>query len=640
MLLLSSGRTRIYLVGYLPNLAGLGPLLADDIRIRTTLEAPIRITHCGDSSRELQHFAALAQSFGVTAENVEVRSDADLESAFISTTGDSVVVIDVESVARVLPDTAAKLKDILRQAGMRAFLLVTTSTDATSRYLECITAGTVSATYVVDGSTVPIKFNTAFAQELRGHSFERRAAPILCLATRGGDFETIMSVDGRPTFGRIAQPSSEASIFVWSTQRVFDVNKPLQAEVEFEVATDQYLPVLIYLKSVFGERCWHTRSAAAGLVIDDSLLRRRYGCIDFEKLLASARLHRYHVTVAFIPWNHWRTRRREAELFRNYSDVFSICVHGNDHTKSEFHSEDEQDLVARADEAVTRMESHCERTGIPYEAIMVCPQERYSVKALRAIGDSKRFAVVVNARCIPDDPAATGQVSAADLLLPAQDSWFGMPILKRHYAADGMAQFALALFLGRPAILVEHHDAFHSGTDSIENFAAEVRKISPHVRWAPLGETIKRLCWQRRVSEGLWSVRFFADSFELVHDADETVRYDLSKRVSGDAVVDSVTVNGVPVSFSLNGRMLQFVVDASSRSVFRIAVAVRSCMDPTPRSVTLAYRAKVAVRRVLSEVRDSVLSRSVVATRIARTVMRALQQTTPCAMLYLTLPIA
>lgn len=612
--------------------------MADDIRIRTTPEAPLRIAHCGTSPRDVQHFAALAQTFGIAAESVNVRSAADLEAAFVSMTRDGVVVVDVESLARTLPDTANRLRDILSQASMRAFLLVTSSTDATSRYLECITGGVVRGAHVVDGATGPAKFSTRHAHELSGHSLPRPAASTLCLATRG-DFETIMTIDGHPTFGCIVQPSLAASIFVWSTQRVFDVQRPLKAEIELEVAADAYLPVVIFLKSAFGERCWHTRSAAAGLVIDDPLLQQRYGFIDFEKLLASARQHHYHVTVAFIPWNHWRTRKRHAALFRAYSDVFSICVHGNDHTKSEFYSNDEQDLVARVDEAVARMESHRERTGIPYEPIMVCPQERYSVKALRAIGDSKRFAVVVNARCIPDDPAAIGQACAADLLLPAQDSWFGMPILKRHYAAEGMAKFALALFLGRPAILGEHHDYFHSGTASIESFAADIRKISPSVKWAPLGETIKRLCWQRRISEHHWSVRFFANSFELAHDVNEMVRYDLTKRVSEDAVVDRVTVNGAPASFSQNGRMLQFTVDASARSVFRVAVVVRSSKDLPRRSVTLAYRTRVAMRRLLSEARDSILYRSVAATRVAGRLVSAARQTTYGAMLYVTFPI-
>src|SRR5690606_41369840 len=44
------------------------------------------------------------------------------------------------------------------------------------------------------------------------------------------------------------------------------------------------------------------------------------------------------------------------------------------------------------------------------------------------------------------------------------DMWYGVPILKRHYLAEGMAKFALALFLGRPAILATHHRFFRQGT--------------------------------------------------------------------------------------------------------------------------------------------------------------------------------
>src|SRR5690606_40624290 len=72
--------------------------------------------------------------------------------------------------------------------------------------------------------------------------------------------------------------------------------------------------LLIFLRTTFGDRCWHTPNHAAALVIDDPLVSRRYGFIEFESLLESARLHSYHVSLAFIPWNHTRSEEHTSEL--------------------------------------------------------------------------------------------------------------------------------------------------------------------------------------------------------------------------------------------------------------------------------------------------------------------------------------
>ena len=169
----------------------------------------------------------------------------------------------------------------------------------------------------------------------------------------------------------------------------------------------------------------------------------------------------YHVTLAFIPWNHWRSRAAQARMFLDHADCFSICAHGCDHTKKEFGSTDYEDLLSRNFVARQRMEQHRERTGLASEPLMVCPQEQYSLEAMRAFADSRQFIGVVCTACMPRNLAAPG-ICGADLLLPAQDSFFGFPVFKRHYWTD-MSVFAMALFLGKPAILVEHHEFFRDG---------------------------------------------------------------------------------------------------------------------------------------------------------------------------------
>src|SRR5206468_5752393 len=99
-----------------------------------------------------------------------------------------------------------------------------------------------------------------------------------------------------------------------------------------------------------------------------------------------------------------------------------------------------------------RMDRHADRTGLRCEPLMVCPQEQYSLEAMRAFSDSRQFIGLVCTACMPRDMTAP-ELTGADLLWPAQDLFFGFPVFKRHYSGD-MSVFAVALFLGKPAILV------------------------------------------------------------------------------------------------------------------------------------------------------------------------------------------
>lgn len=584
---------------------------------------------CGvGPGEQVRCLLALGECAGIAAEPITVRTEEDLEKALsapVATGGG--VVIDVESVALALPESAPRVRDALRQSRSNALLLVTSPSQETSRYLSSITGGAVQSVDVVSGPEArSARFLGTLACELRDQVFERAPKRALYVSASADSFDPILSVGGRCPFGRIVDREATGELFVWTTECVFDMLRPLDEELEFELAVDEYVPALIFLRTTFGDRCWHTPNHAAALVIDDPLVSRRYGFIEFESLLESARLHSYHVSLAFIPWNHTRTRERDAAFFRSYADVFSICVHGNDHTKDEFYSDDRERLRASATEALFRMDAHRERTGLTYQRVMVYPQESYSVQAMRALADIGEFLAVANTRFIPTDPAARGRLRGADLLLPAQDSWFGLPIVKRHYASEGLSKFAFALFMGRPAVLAEHHEYFRAGTKRIEAFVGDLRKLNPDVQWAPLEQTLRRLCWRRRISGRHWGIRFFTDSFELLHNYQEEARYELCRRISDDAAIQSVTVDGVPTPFTVKDSTLHFDIETSAQSIREVQIHRRRADRRRPRRGSSPYRLKVAFRRALSELRDNVLSRSAAASAIANTCVRALRR--------------
>ncbi|HUA38732.1 MAG TPA: hypothetical protein VMA35_10110 [Candidatus Sulfopaludibacter sp.] len=585
----------------------------------------MKIFYHGEISDALKHLAAMAECFGVETECVEA---ASLESILSAAKEQSGVVLDVASLARRFdPEQLERLAAQLKHRDLAVLLLIRHVNDSDHRFLQTLSGEVVRG---VERRTeaVSVRFTAnahALVGELASFSYARKRDKALAFVTGpGAGAEMIMSLDDAPAFVRTRV--GQAHVFLWCTDDVFDVHRPLAAEREFEEAADQYIPAIVFLRFAFRDRCWHNPSPAAGIVIDDPLLRRRYGFIQFPELLASAKRHGYRVTLAFIPWNHWRSRPNQVRLFRDYTSSFSVCAHGCDHTNNEFKSADYEELLRKNFVASQRMEDHAKRIGLDYEPLMVCPQEQYSLEAMRAFADSRRFMGLMCTACMPRG-LISPQISGADLLLPAQDSFFGFPVFKRHYSGGDLSVFAMSLFLGKNAILVEHHEFFRNGPGGAEKFAAGLTGIHPEITWAPLADAVTQTHLRRRAAETRWEVRFFTDTFVLSHKSETPMDYKLIRRMPDSTVIRRVTVDGTEIGFSRGNGFLAFEIRLDRPQTIRVRIEAMPVEPKRPASLGIKYQVSVAFRRGLSELRDNVIARNGFALRAGRLLAKTFRQT-------------
>lgn len=575
----------------------------------------------------LPHLRSLAECLGIPCEAADVAGGGLLRAIQRETAAnpEAPLVLDAASLRQCKPDELAALMDHLDQSRAKVLIVASESSETVNRILRALTREAVGGPAVVRADRVSFSQSSkAYSQQLAGFSFAREPGECLGLdLANGSPAEIILSLDRSPAF--VLVKTGQASVFIWTTNTVFDALRPLAAEKEFERVPDQYIPAMIFLRHTCGDGCWHNPTPGAGLVIDDPLLKKSYGFIDFSKLLESARRRKYHVTLAFIPWNHWRSSPARARMFVDYADCFSICAHGCDHTNREYGSADYEDLLGRNFMASQRMGRHRERTGVASEPLMVCPQEQYSLEAMRAFADSRQFVGLCCTACMPRNLPAP-QIRGADLLLPAQDSFFGFPVFKRHYWTD-ISIFAMALFLGKPAILVEHHEFFRDGPAGAEKFVSELAALRPDLQWTSLAETARRTHWRRRLSAERHEVRFFTDDFKLEHGADTPAEYRLLRRVPETSLVRRVTANGQEIPFAHEGDSLGFDLRPDARQSLQVRVEVAPVRPHKEYSHGLKYQAAVAFRRGLSEFRDNVIARNNFILRAAKTLARKMKQT-------------
>ncbi|HEY7961331.1 MAG TPA: hypothetical protein VID29_05360 [Solirubrobacteraceae bacterium] len=239
----------------------------------------------------------------------------------------------------------------------------------------------------------------------------------------------------------------------------------------------------------------------AAFVIDDpNLRRRRYGHIDYARLLAHARGHGYHMSIATVPLDARLADPRAVRVFAAGTEHLSLCVHGNDHDGPELgrpHSYAQS--LALVAQAVRRVAGFEARTGLAVERVMAPPHERLAepvAHALRACG----FRAVTSTRPYPwvastpaqswlARPPAAGPLAAWG---PVDVVAGGLPVLLRADFEHPRADLALRAFLGQPLILYGHHDLLADGAERLAAAAAQIQALGD-VRWGSLATIARAL---------------------------------------------------------------------------------------------------------------------------------------------------
>ena len=304
-------------------------------------------------------------------------------------------------------------------------------------------------------------------------AFKLNAAP--------SSMEAIMLSQDEPAF--ISLKIGSCQLFLLAGSETPDIEEPVSRDKGIEENYDQIIPFLIFLRSTFGQRCWHGPRSTARFIVDDPLLADRYGLLEYSALFGSMHRENYGTSIAFIPWNYRRTSRPWADTFLNKNANLSICVHGCDHTNREFEASDAALLEVKAGLALTRMEKHRERTGLPFERVMVFPQGRFSTSAILALR-ANQYLAAVNTTCFPSDDVPE-RLRMADFLRPAITQFYGFPIYQRRYPKR-LIDSAFDIFLGKPALLVEHHQYLGDGCKKLEEYVRAMHRIEPELSWPTL----------------------------------------------------------------------------------------------------------------------------------------------------------
>jgi hypothetical protein len=434
-------------------------------------------------------------------------------------------------------------------------------------------------------------------------------------------FATLISAGGAPVFFLFQH--NGVPVFFCASSHMVDIDQ--EVGPGFYDVKDHFcsvVPLVMFIRFMFPDVAWGRQELGACLIVDDPPLRERYGFCDFGKLRDLMRRHGFTTNIAFIPWNWRRTSSAAGDFFRNESGHFSVSIHGCDHIGAEFGATSLEVLHKKARLAQCRMRNHEVRTGVHHDPIMIFPQGVFSSVCPEVL-KRNGFLAAVNTETVPVDPDGA-RTRIRDVWDVAIMAYSGFPVFTRRYAFHGLENFAFDLLLGKPCLIVSHHDFFKDDGAVVIEFIEKLHSLNCSLRWRPLGEVIRRACRRRASGEGVEEVEMYANELVVDNPSDQMVELRVRKRENQVDLVAEILSDGKPATWAAEVDHLVLSQRIGPHNEKHIQVVYREQAEALGLDRSLRFELSVAVRRILSEFRDEYLSRSRSLTTTATNLKNAL----------------
>ena len=565
----------------------------------------------GSPTRSQLRLGRILDFFGVPWETVEVSKLADVESG---AQGRQVVFGSAQTVAAAVKQ-GQRATHVLSQAAA-FYVYAGDDRSASSHALQSLFGDADFSLREAPAGDLSIRVSPELTDvagpmaglEVLSRLKQEDAVLVGGSALGESRFETVISAGGAPVFLRFQQ--NGVPVFFCASSYMVDIDHTVGTGF-YDVKQHfcSAVPLIMFLRFMFRETAWHPQELSACLIVDDPLLKQRYGHCDFVKLRALMRQYGFTTNIAFIPWNWRRTSAADAEFFRRQSEHFSVSIHGCDHIEDEFGTTSFETLDGRAWLAQFRMENHERRTGIHHDGIMIFPQGVFSSVCPEAL-KRNGFLAAVNTEIMPVDGecARTRFRDVWDVAIRSYGG--GFPIFTRRYAFHGLENFAFDLLLGKPCLIVSHHEFFRDGCVEVIELMAKLRSLNCHLHWRSLGDVIRNACRRRVTRAGVEEAEMYGNELLIDNPSNQEIGLRVRKQEKDIDLIDTVLSNGAPVPWKTEANHVVVTEELQPYSHKKLQVLYRRPANAVPRDSSIRSQASVTLRRMLCELRDDYLSRS------------------------------
>jgi hypothetical protein len=184
---------------------------------------------------------------------------------------------------------------------------------------------------------------------------------------------------------------------------------------------------------------------------------------------------------------------------------------------------------------------------------------------------------------------------------------YNFPVFQRKYP-DNLPGILLDIFLGKPALIVEHHSYFKNEDSTIGGLIDRINTTCPDIQWESLAEIAMHTYLAKKVDERTFCCRLYSEKAIVQNDDDSEKTFVITKREDCDTKIIGVFVNGERREYFFDNGLLEFSSNIGPRESIKIKIEYQREVAPA-RTARLWNGPRVLGRRLLAEFRDEYLCR-------------------------------
>ncbi len=218
------------------------------------------------------------------------------------------------------------------------------------------------------------------------------------------------------------------------------------------------------------------------------------------------------------------------------------------------------------------------------------------------------FIAAVNTDVVP--------VGNSDVLTQVRDVWdvaitkYGsFPIFSRRYAHHGLENFAFDLLLGKPCLVVAHHEFFKNEGRAVIELVEKLSSLHSALHWRPLGDVIRRACRHRVTDKGMHEYRMYSQELWVKNNGVDSALFTVRKKEHDPAVISRIEGSEDELEWEVREGYVEFSGRVSAGKEGQFKVVCKKDPELPIQSRPLKFELYVATRRLLSELRDECMYR-------------------------------
>jgi hypothetical protein len=249
------------------------------------------------------------------------------------------------------------------------------------------------------------------------------------------------------------------------------------------------------------------------------------------------------------------------------------------------------------------MSDHESKTGLRHELIMVFPQGVFSEAAIGVLKHAN-FTAVVNTEVIGTTPQRT-TVRVSDVWDIAVMGYGSFPIFTRRYPSQGVENFAFDILLGKPCIVVIHHDFCRDGYARLLEFIDNLNALKCPLSWRSLGEVVRRSCRQRELSTEVVEVEMYGTELRMENRSEKRKRFIITRRESDPSAIKEIRAESDQIAWHFSDDRIALEIELNPGDSRTVGIRFHDVSGNGQYRENAGYKVKTWFRRYLSEARDN-----------------------------------